>query len=347
MANYTITIREYLQSNFPDKHYFHDEDDTPDMVELANSVMAVIPEYALNTIKEEYRQAFGLMFVLHYFNDEIGFQTPRLFKTALIGKFVQYHDYINSTLDLVKDGLFTSKMTTTNDSTSNGKSHNTSNGTSNTMSDSGTTTQHVENSNSNTNTNTSTGDSNSGLSTTSVTTPTGTTTTETSNKAMTTTHGAHSDSHWNQFSDTPQNGLDAVRSGTYLTNATYTEDNVGGSTDSTTGGGSTTTTSHQNEKVTTTTDQDFNKSHTHNTETTKDVGSGTSTTDVKNNQERKGETNTTTTNTGDATSENKSKGTSETMTYSYDSLTGTIPLIDFVWTLFDDLFMQIHDEFYF
>lgn len=347
MANYTITIREYLQLSYPEKQYFHENTDEPIMAELINTVNAVIPEYGLNLLKESNRQAFALMFLLHYFNNEIGFPSVRLFKTALIGKLVQYHTYIDSAFDLVADGLFTSKMSTKSTSSNAGLNHSETGGTSTTTGDAGTMHTHQSGSNTGATTNTNTSDSHNGSFNTTTSTPQGSTITSVENKPSTTTNGAHRDSHWNQFSDTPQNGLSDVRNGTYLTNATYTEDNIGESTNKTTGGGSTTTVTHNGDKVVTTSEDDYTRTHGHTETSAKGSDSSNSTSDVTTEQERKSESVTKYNSTTDNKNSGSSNGTSESLVYSYDSLMGALPLIDFIWPLFDDLFMQIYDEFYF
>ena len=347
MANYTITIREYLQLAYPEKQFFHDDTDAPLMDELINTVNAIIPEYGLNLLKESHRQAFAMMFLLHYFNNEIGFASVRLFKTALIGKLVQYHSYIDSAFDLVADGLFTSKTTSKSSSSNTGTGHSANDGTSTSTGDAGTMHTHQTGSDTGSSTNTNTSDTHNGSFNTTTSTPSGSTITSVDNKPSTTTNGAHTDSHWNQFSDTPQNGLNDVRNGTYLTNATYTEDNVGKVTNSTTGGGSTTTVTHNGDKVVTTSEDDYTKTHGHTETSSKGSDYSNTTSDTTTEQERKSENVTKYGNTTDNTHSGTSQGTVESLTFSYDSLMGALPLIDFLWPLFDDLFMQIYDEFYF
>jgi hypothetical protein len=83
---------------------------------------------------------------------------------------------------------------------------------------------------------------------TDTTTPSGTRQTTNGGNIVSVEHGAQKTDGWNQYSDTPQGGLNAVREGTYLTNATYTEGNNEAYTDITHNGESTTTESFNNYK---------------------------------------------------------------------------------------------------
>lgn len=111
---------------------------------------------------------------------------------------------------------------------------------------------------------------------TDTTTPSGSKTTSNSGNTVTTEHGAQHTDGWNQFSDTPQNGLNAVKSGTYLTNATYNEGNVTAYTDTTDTGESTVTETYSN----------YKEQHTHsaeaadNTTTNQHTGESTRTDDL-------------------------------------------------------------------
>jgi len=174
----------------------------------------------------------------------------------------------NTTDTLTKAGSEKQTGSTTGEhsSTSNaGKSQTTSNDTSNTTNSDTTkatsetdTTTHDGGTSTSTTTNTGTvktNDNGEDKTTkaenyTDTNTPSGSRQTTNSGNTVTTEHGAQTNSGWNQYSDTPQSGLNAVREGTYLTNATYTEGNNGAYSDTTHNGGSTTTESFNGYKET-------------------------------------------------------------------------------------------------
>lgn len=192
-----------------------------------------------------------------------------------------------------------------------------------------------------------------------VTTPSGTQTTEYSQVKTDMTYGTANTSGSSQYSDTPQSGLNAVASGTYLTNATYTtgtadshsdSQTVGSHTEKVTGGiGSTTTvtsdatgtydsttygktdtrTDDLTEKTTGTVANEGATMETTNgtvtntgesTDTTKGSVTDTGKQSTTDSLQASGTSETTTTQTKDATSKGTSSANGSTAT-TYDDLT--------------------------
>lgn len=235
-------------------------------------------------------------------------------------------------------------QTTSNDTSSTESSDTTSadTKTDTTTHDKGTSTNTTANTGTVKNDDTATDTTTRSENYTDTNTPSGSRVTTNSGNTVSTEHGSQSNSGWNQFSDTPQNGLSAVRAGTYLTNATYTEGNSGAYTDTTHNGGDTTTESFNSYKETHThtaaaADNETETSHTgtstrtDNT-TSKTDGSnttdGTSTVTGKNSTTASGTTGTTASGTTateqltDSTESGTTSGTSES-TLTFEGRTDT------------------------
>lgn len=90
MASFTQSIREILQAN---KTPQQDLTNVNDVYNIASACLFdKMPE---NVISSEYRQQFITGFALHFFNEEIGYETLPLWKIALNEKIYNRGAYIN------------------------------------------------------------------------------------------------------------------------------------------------------------------------------------------------------------------------------------------------------------
>lgn len=90
MANYTQSIREILQMN-----KLPNENITDVNVISAIAQRTIFDGTMVNVIDERYRQNFITGFTLHFFNDELGLETLPLWKIALSEKLINNGSYIN------------------------------------------------------------------------------------------------------------------------------------------------------------------------------------------------------------------------------------------------------------
>lgn len=94
MSKYTQTIKSMLMENIQTGESITDLDDI-----LAISKRAIFDMTPLNVIDSDYRDRLVLGFTLHYLNDEIGLETPLLFKFGLTEKIFNNAEYINGIFD--------------------------------------------------------------------------------------------------------------------------------------------------------------------------------------------------------------------------------------------------------
>lgn len=94
MSKYTQTIKSMLMENIQAGESITDLDDI-----LAISKRAIFDMTPLNVIDSDYRDRLVLGFTLHYLNDEIGLETPLLFKFGLTEKIFNNAEYINGIFD--------------------------------------------------------------------------------------------------------------------------------------------------------------------------------------------------------------------------------------------------------
>lgn len=101
MANYTQSIREILQMN-----KLPDENITDINVISAISQRTIFDGTMVNVIDEKYRQNFITGFTLKFFNDELGLETLPLWKIALSEKLINNGSYINSIYENLDKQIF-------------------------------------------------------------------------------------------------------------------------------------------------------------------------------------------------------------------------------------------------
>lgn len=95
MSRYTQTIKSMLMENIQPGEKLSDLTDM-----LAISKRAIFDEtIPMNVIDSDYRDRLILGFTLHYLNDEIGLETPMLFKFGLAEKIYNNFEYINGIFD--------------------------------------------------------------------------------------------------------------------------------------------------------------------------------------------------------------------------------------------------------
>ena len=88
MAYYTLTILDLLRKVNPDL-------DVTDMdAVLAAAKEALFDNGAINLISEKYRDIFMQGFSYNYLVEEIGLETPQLFKAELMGTIINNYPYI-------------------------------------------------------------------------------------------------------------------------------------------------------------------------------------------------------------------------------------------------------------
>lgn len=101
MASFTQSIREILQAN---KTPQQDLTNVNDVYDIASACLFdKMPE---NVISSEYRQQFITGFALHFFNEEIGYETLPLWKIALNEKIYNRGGYINKIFENLDKEIF-------------------------------------------------------------------------------------------------------------------------------------------------------------------------------------------------------------------------------------------------
>lgn len=100
MAKYTLSIRDILQQAAGSED-IHTIDG---IYNVASRVL--FPADAINVISERYRKQLIVGFSQHYFNDEIGLETPVLWQMALSEKLYNYGSYINAIYDNIDKQIF-------------------------------------------------------------------------------------------------------------------------------------------------------------------------------------------------------------------------------------------------
>lgn len=101
MASYTQSIREILQAN---KTSQQDLANVNDVYNIASACL--FDKMPQNVIDSNYRQQFITGFALHFFNEEIGYETLPLWKIALNEKIYNRGAYINKIFDNLDNEIF-------------------------------------------------------------------------------------------------------------------------------------------------------------------------------------------------------------------------------------------------
>lgn len=308
MADWTMSLREILEPSKPAGSPWTDP----------NTILAlageIFPAGSLDPLPAELRPRFSTGFIWHFFNDEIGMETLPLWQIALTGRIYNNAAYIQHLMELADQEVFTHLHRRRGEGTTTHGDSTTSTSSTQDTRDSTTTSKSKGSGDG-----TSAGNQDQNTKQEALTESTGNTRTNTQN-----TEGSAGETT-QLYSDTPQNGLDPVRSGQYLTNATVNgnNDNRSGSTQGTndqTNNGSTTT-----------------------------INTGGTSTIGETHQKTTSDTDSTTGTTGTARTD--ATGTNEGYTQrndsdhdidiEYDRLFESRPIMDRVWHLFDDLFMMI------
>ena len=100
MAYYTLTIFDLLRKVNPDL-------DVTDMdAVLAAAKEALFDNGAINLISEKYRDIFMQGFSYNYLVEEIGLETPQLFKAELMGTIINNYPYINNLYEVMGKEVF-------------------------------------------------------------------------------------------------------------------------------------------------------------------------------------------------------------------------------------------------
>lgn len=101
MASFTQSIREILQAN---KTPQQDLTNVNDVYNIASACL--FDKMPANVISSEYRQQFITGFALHFFNEEIGYETLPLWKIALNEKIYNRGAYINKIFENLDKEIF-------------------------------------------------------------------------------------------------------------------------------------------------------------------------------------------------------------------------------------------------
>jgi len=101
MASFTQSIREILQAN---KTAQQDLANVNDVYDIASACL--FDKMPANVISSEYRQQFITGFALHFFNEEIGYETLPLWKIALNEKIYNRGSYINKIFENLDKEIF-------------------------------------------------------------------------------------------------------------------------------------------------------------------------------------------------------------------------------------------------
>ena len=101
MASFTQSIREILQAN---KTPQQDLTNVNDVYNIASACL--FDTMPANVISSEYRQQFITGFALHFFNEEIGYETLPLWKIALNEKIYNRGGYINKIFENLDKEIF-------------------------------------------------------------------------------------------------------------------------------------------------------------------------------------------------------------------------------------------------
>lgn len=96
MSRYTQSIKSILMENKQSGESITNLSDI-----LAISKRAIFDITPLNVISADYRDRLVLGFTIHYMNDEIGLETPLLFKFGLTDKIYNNAEYINSIFEML------------------------------------------------------------------------------------------------------------------------------------------------------------------------------------------------------------------------------------------------------
>ena len=348
MASYTQSIREILQANKTAQQSLTNPSDVYDI-----AMLCLFNDAPINVISSEYREAFVTGFTLHFFNDELGLETLPLWKVALNEKLINNAAFINLIYEHLDKQIFADYRVinvnasgTTSDTKTGSVSGTKSNTNSNTTTTDDDNTHSSQDTISKTNTLTKTGTDTLAHTGTQSVSDENSSTTESSSDKSTDTNTVQINS------DTPQGSLQNLRNpggdakGTgvsYVNGQTYTymssaseldQSNVesDSSTESVTGtDDSTTTFNDTNTSTHNTVDENVEGGTVSNSATDerdiKTVASGTSSEEIQN--------------TTSDTSSGSRLDNSNTIDYSinWEMLLKTVPYLDKVWDLFDDIFM--------
>lgn len=336
MADWTMSLMDWLRPLKPTGASWED----PNTLRIL--APEIFPDPMLDPLPPELRERFAVGFIEHFFLDEIGQETPALFQVRLSGRIYNNAGYIAQLMRLSDEDVFTRLhrrrgigTTTHGDTTHNNSVTDDTRAsvTTGTTKGTGAHDQTSRRSPDLTVTTSNTGDTTgtqSGKNTTNGTTHTA------NNRVSNTTEATDND---DRYSATPQNGLQPIRDGTYLTNARIIIGNNGteGTEDATQDG-----TNSQVQDTTQNQTQNQIQDGTQHTGGTEETTANATTTTTSDNDS-------TTNATGKA--ETDALGTSEGYTHrddedndidiEYDQLFNAAPLMSKVWALFDDLFMMI------
>ena len=99
MSDFTVAIREIIYAN-------KGEDDPSTLEGLHDIAMRAIFGEELNVLDDDYVDRFVTGFVLHYFNDEIGYETLPMWKIALKEKIYNNSELINKVYENLDKQIF-------------------------------------------------------------------------------------------------------------------------------------------------------------------------------------------------------------------------------------------------
>lgn len=362
MSKYTRSIMSIMQQNAG----------TQDITTIdglyAVSSSSIFNVGAINVIDEKYRKQLIVGFTKHYFMDEIGIETLALWKLALDEKLYNYGSYINSIYDNIDKEIFADYRVTKANKTSKSDTLNT-NATEVTGSNTDSYSDNVSKDGKTTYTgggsvtSAKTGSDETANTGTEELAHTGTQGTEDSNSSTVTNTGTtkNADNTIDITYDTPMGSLanmrtpggDATGRGVEYANAqTYNymaaaaeHDATSVQTDdtasTTTGSGDSTTTFND----TNTTTRNLSSETTYNTTDTQTRNINDET-NVEDEETRTGSKNgsTTSNTTGTANTNVEAEDNAETVDYSlnWEMLYKSMPLLNKLWDVFDDLFMGIY-----
>lgn len=201
---------------------------------ILDAARPVIFDFDFPIFDESYRNVLENKILKHFYTREIGVETVGLWKLRLdtkMNEIMPYYNQLYSSALLEFNPLYDVDLTTDHQKVDNG-THSDNENLSETIEKSGNVDITENKNRQGEITNTKSGEDH---------TTTRDTTTEdneiSSSGTQTVTDSTVHDK-WDMYSDTPQGGLDGVRTETYLTNARHTTDSTAGSTTTTTNSGS-------------------------------------------------------------------------------------------------------------
>ena len=240
---------------------------------ILDAARPVIFDFDFPIFDENYRNVLENKILKHFYTREIGVETVGLWKLRLdtkMNEIMPYYNQLYNSALLEFNPLYDVDLTTDHQKVDNG-THSDNENLSETTAKSGTVdvteTKTMQGETTDTNTSELYGEK-SGNENSTITEDNSISNSSNQSVADSTIHDK-----WDMYSDTPQGGLNGVRSEEYLTNARHTTDSTNGSTTTTTITGSSDEDKSKNSEIT-------NTENIHNTST--DNGHGTSS-EVNNN----------------------------------------------------------------